>query len=147
MGKTELKGLFDMGTGTGKIITALSAAIKLLDRLNYKLVTIVVCPYTHLVEQLIKEEPDFNINFIVGYSDSKYKNYISDLERTIQDYNDGIIDYFYFITTNASFKSDKVQNALRRINQDVLFIADEVHNFGAEGLRNSLINSFKLMLV
>lgn len=47
----------------------------------------------------------------------------------------------------TSFKSDKVQNALRRINQDVLFIADEVHNFGAEGLRNSLINSFKLMLV
>lgn len=144
--KQNFKGLFDMGTGTGKTITALSAAVKLLDRLNYKLATIVVCPYTHLVEQWIEEEPNFNINFIVGYSDSKYKNYISDLERTIQDYNDGIIDYFYFITTNASFKLDKVQNALRRINRDVLFIADEVHNFGAEGLRKSLIGSFKFRI-
>lgn len=144
--KQSFKGLFDMGTGTGKTITALSASVKLLERVKYRLATIIVCPYTHLVEQWVEEETHFNINFIVGYSDSKYKNYISNLERTIQDYNDGVINYFYFITTNDSFKTEKVQNTLRKINGNVLFIADEVHNFGAEGLKKSLIDSFQFRI-
>ena len=137
------RGLFDMGTGTGKTITGLTAAVKLLERLNYRMATVIVCPYTHLVEQWVEEEENFNLKFIVGYSDSKYKNYESVLGQTIQDYNDKIIDNFFFITTNASFKLDRVQKLLRGIKGDVLFIADEVHNFGAEGLRESMIDSFK----
>ena len=137
------RGLFDMGTGTGKTITGLTAAVKLLERLNYRMATIIVCPYTHLVEQWIEEEPNFNIKFLVGYSSPKYKNYESVLGQTIQDYNDRIINNFFFITTNASFKLERVQKLLRSINGDVLFIADEVHNFGSEGLQESMINSFK----
>ena len=137
------RGLFDMGTGTGKTITGLTAAVKLLERLKYRMATVIVCPYTHLVEQWIEEEENFNIKFIVGYSDSKYKNYESILGQTIQDYNDKIIDNFFFITTNASFKLERVQRLLRGIKGDALFIADEVHNFGAQGLRESLIDSFK----
>lgn len=141
--KQNFKGLFDMGTGTGKTITALTASVKLLERLKYRLATIIVCPYTHLVEQWVEEESNFNIQFIIGYSNTKYKNYISDLARAVQDYNDGIIDYFYFITTNASYKTDKVQEIIKGIKGDVLFIADEVHNFGASGLRNALVEKFK----
>lgn len=136
-------GLFDMGTGTGKTITALTASVKLLERLNYKLATIIVCPYTHLVEQWVEEEKNFNIKFIVGYSKSKDKNYLSRLAQTVQDFNDGIQPYFYFITTNASYKLDKVQNVLNQIKGRVLFIGDEVHNFGAEGLRNALNYNYK----
>ncbi len=138
----NFRGLFDMGTGTGKTITALTASVKLLERLNYHLATIIVCPYTHLVEQWVEEETNFNIHFIVGYSDGKYKNYRSDLATAIQNFNDGIISYFYFITTNASYKTPEVQKLLSRIKGNVLFIADEVHNFGAEGLRLALNENF-----
>ncbi|MFR7881412.1 MAG: DEAD/DEAH box helicase family protein [Christensenellales bacterium] len=34
--KQNFKGLFNMGTGTGKTITALTASVKLLERLEYK---------------------------------------------------------------------------------------------------------------
>ena len=54
------RGLFDMGTGTGKTITALTASTKLLKKLNYRMATIIVCPYTHLVEQWVDEEENFN---------------------------------------------------------------------------------------
>lgn len=137
------RGLFDMGTGTGKTITALYADTILLKKLNYRMATIIVCPYTHLVEQWIDEESHFNIKFIVGYSDGKYKDYLSKLKQAIQDFNDRVIDYFFFITTNASYKTEKVQKALRSIKGNVLFIADEVHNFGADGMQSSLIESFK----
>lgn len=140
------KGIFDMGTGTGKTITAYTASVKLLERLKYKLATIVVCPYTHLVEQWVEDQKYFNINFIVGYSDGKYKNYLSQLAKAIQDYNDGIISYFYFITTNASYKTEKVQKLLSTIEGNVLFIADEVHNFGADGLQLVMNENFKYRL-
>lgn len=137
------RGLFDMGTGTGKTITALYADTILLKKLNYRMATIIVCPYTHLVEQWVDEESHFNIKFIVGYSDGKYKDYLSKLNQAIQDFNDRVIDYFFFVTTNASYKTEKVQKALSSIKGNVLFIADEVHNFGADGMQSSLIESFK----
>lgn len=144
--KQGYRGLFDMGTGTGKTITALTASTVLLKKLDYKMATIIVCPYTHLVEQWVQEEENFNIRFIVGYSDSKYKNYQTELAQAIQDYNDGIIKHFYFITTNASYKTDKVQKLINDIKSNVLFIADEVHNFGASGLRSALIDKFKFRI-
>ncbi len=139
-------GLFDMGTGTGKTITALTASVKLLERLKYKMATIIVCPYTHLVEQWVEEQSNFNINFLIGYSNKKYSNYISKLNQLVQDFNDGITNYFYFITTTSSFKLEKVQKILRQLKGNVLFIADEVHNFGAEGMRNALIDNFKFRI-
>lgn len=142
----KYRGLFDMGTGTGKTITALTASTVLLKKLNYKLATIIVCPYTHLVEQWVEESANFNINLIVGYSDKKYKNYQSDLAKIIQDFNDGIIDNFYFITTNDSYKTDKVQSILKNIKGKVLFIADEVHNFGSEGMKSAMISSFNFRI-
>lgn len=142
----KYRGLFDMGTGTGKTITALTASTVLLKKLNYKLATIIVCPYTHLVEQWVEESNNFNINLIIGYSDKKYKNYQADLAKIVQDYNDGIIEYFYFITTNDSYKTDKVQNILKNIKGKTLLIADEVQNFGSEGMQNALINSFNFRI-
>lgn len=139
----DYRGLFDMGTGTGKTVTALTASVKLLERLKYRLATIIVCPYTHLVEQWVEEQENFNIRFIVGYSNPRYKDYLSNLANTIQDYNDGICNYFFFITTNDSYKTDKVQHLLRQIKGSVLFIADEVHNVGSSGFRDALIDSFK----
>lgn len=144
--KQGYKGLFDMGTGTGKTITALTACTILLKKLKYRMATIIVCPYTHLVEQWVEEEENFNLKFIVGYSDSKYKNYESELGQAIQDYNDGIINYFFFITTNASYKTDKVQKLIKQIKGNVLFIADEVHNFGAQGLREALNDNYKFRI-
>lgn len=140
------KGLFDMGTGTGKTITALTACIVLLKKLNFRMATIIVCPYTHLVEQWVFEEKNFNIKFIVGYSDSKYKDYESKLGQAIQDYNDGIIDYFFFITTNASYKTEKIQKLLKLIKGNSLFIADEVHNFGAQCLKETLNDNFRFRI-
>lgn len=144
--KQNFVGLFDMGTGTGKTITALTASVKLLERLNYKMATIIVCPYTHLVEQWVEEQSNFNINFLVGYSDRKHKNYLSKLKQSVQDFNDGIINYFYFITTNASFKLESVQTILRKLKGNVLFIADEVHNFGSAGMRKALIDKFRFRI-
>ena len=81
----EFRGLFNMATGTGKTITALMASVKLYNSLvkrGGKLAVIIVCPYTHLVEQWAAEDT-FSIDFIVSYSDPKYKNSLNNLKMAI----------------------------------------------------------------
>lgn len=141
------RGLFDMGTGTGKTVTALTAAVKLLERMpNHRLAVIICCPQTHLVEQWAEEKDHFNINFIVGHSKSRQKNYKSLLAKAVQDFNDKISPFFFFVTTNASYKIPSVQAILNEINGPVMFICDEVHNFGSNGLRDVMNKKYQYRL-
>lgn len=141
------RGLFDMGTGTGKTVTALTAAVKLLERMpGNRLAVIICCPQTHLVEQWAQENEHFNINFIIGHSKSKQKNYKSLLAKAVQDFNDKISPFFFFVTTNASYKIPSVQNILKEINGPVMFICDEVHNFGSNGLREVMNEKYQYRL-
>lgn len=148
--KNGYKAIFNMGTGTGKTFTAFSASVKLLERIcekNGKLATIILCPQVHIVEQWVQDQKLFNINFIVGYSkNSKYKNYKQELKLAIKNINDGIIDHFYFITTNDSYSSESVQEILSELKTDVLFIGDEVHNLGAKGKKDLLNEKYKYRL-
>ena len=141
------RGIFDMATGTGKTFTAYGAMVALLERTKYHLATVIVCPYQHLVDQWIEDAERFKIsNMIVGYSDPKYKDYMTRLKQAIQNYNDGIINFFYFITTNASYKTDKVQEALKKINGNALLVADEAHNLGSVGMVDCLLPNFNFRL-
>ena len=140
-------GIFEMATGTGKTFTGYGAMVKLLEKAHYHLFTVIICPYQHLVEQWIEDAPMFNINnIIVGYSDSKYSNYLSLLNQSVQDFNDGIISFGYFITTNASFKLPSVQSVLSRIKGNALFVADEAHNLGSANFGPCLLPNFKYRL-
>lgn len=141
--KHKCRGIFDMATGTGKTYTAYGAIVKLLEKAKYKLATIIICPYQHLVEQWAEDAPKFGINnMIIGYSSSKHANYLSNLQTTVQNYNDGLIENFFFICTNASFKLDKVQNVLCRIKGRTLLVADEAHNLGAKKIQECLTDLF-----
>lgn len=137
----EYKGIFDMATGTGKTITGLLALTSLFHQKG-RLAVVIIAPYTHLVEQWIKDLKWFNIDPIVGYSDSKYSNYRKDLRKAVVNYNLGIIDFTCFITTNASFRITAVQSLITMMPKDSLIIVDEAHNFGSPRLLTSLPNNF-----
>jgi len=146
--KNKCCGIFDMATGTGKTYTAYGAIVKLLERANNKLATIIICPYQHLVEQWAEDAPKFNINqLIIGYSSQQHAHYLTKLKNAVQNYNDGLIDNLFFICTNASFMLDKVQDVLSKINNDrILLVADEAHNLGARKIQNCLTERYKYRL-
>lgn len=130
-------GIFDMATGTGKTITAIYGLTKLF-REKKRLAVIIVAPYTHLVEQWVKDLNWFNIDPIIGYSDTKYSDYRKRLRNDLEDYNLGLIDFLCFITTNASFRVKAVQDIIIGFPSESLIIVDEAHNFGSERLFVSL---------
>ncbi|MFW5794722.1 MAG: DEAD/DEAH box helicase family protein [Bacillota bacterium] len=139
------QGIFDMATGTGKTYTALGGVVSLYKNKN-KLAIIIVCPYQHLVDQWVEDIKRFNMKPIIGYSNSSQKNWKNKLKNTIFDYNLDIKNTFCFVTTNATYSSEFVQNQLNKIKKNVLLIGDEAHNLGAEEISKKLNESFEFRL-
>ena len=137
-------GIFNMATGSGKTFTAYGAICKLLEKKNYHLPVIIVCPYRHLVDQWLEDVDKFHIsNVLTGYSGGKNSSYRTKLQSMILDYNDGILPYFVFITTIQSFKLDKLQYLIDEIDGPILLVADEAHNMGSNQIRRVLDDKYK----
>lgn len=146
--KRNYRGIFDMATGTGKTYTGLGALTTLSKNIGHKLAAIIVCPYQHLVEQWVEDILKFNIDPIIGYSDSKQKDWPKRLKDAIRDQKLKVRgkEFFCFICTNATFSSDYVQTQLAKIKSDTLLMVDEAHNFGAPYLSCLLYDNYKYRL-
>lgn len=146
--KRNYIGIFDMATGTGKTYTGLGALTTLSKNIDHKLAAIIVCPYQHLVEQWVEDILKFNIDPIIGYSDSSQKDWPKRLKDAIRDQKLKVRgrEFFCFICTNATFSSDYVQTQLAKIKSDTLLMVDEAHNFGAPYLSCLLYDNYKYRL-
>lgn len=144
----DFKGIFDMATGTGKTYTGLGAAARLSKRLEDRLALIIVCPYQHLVEQWVEDIVLFGMKPIIGYSSSIQRSWKKNLESAIRDQKLKVRkrEFFCFVTTNATFSSEFVQNQLSKIRSDILLMVDEAHNFGTDNLRRLLLPNYKYRL-
>lgn len=144
----DFRGIFDMATGTGKTYTGLGAAARLSKRLEDRLALIIVCPYQHLVEQWVEDIVLFGMKPIIGYSSSIQRSWKKNLESAIRDQKLKVRkrEFFCFVTTNATFSSEFVQNQLSKIRSDILLMVDEAHNFGADNLRRLLLPNYKYRL-
>lgn len=141
-------GIFDMATGTGKTYTGLGAVARLSEAVNDKLAVIICCPYQHLVEQWVEDIVKFNIDPIVGYGDSKQKDWRDRLKSAVRDQKLHVRkrEFFCFVTTNATFSMDFVQGQIEKIRGNALLLVDEAHNFGADNLRKLMSDKFNYRL-
>lgn len=139
-------GVFDMATGSGKTYTALYALSELSIKLEDNLAVIIVVPYQHLVEQWVEDITAFNVEPIVAYSSSKYKNWEEKFKNAVNSYNFKVIKNFCIITTTSTFSLDRFQKQLSRIRRDYCLVADEAHNLGAENIIQLLPLSAKYRL-
>ena len=146
--KRDYRGIFDMATGTGKTYTGLGALTTLSKNIDHKLAAIIVCPYQHLVEQWVEDILKFNIEPIIGCSESSQKDWQKRLKDAIRDQKLKVRgkEFFCFICTNATFSSDYVQTQLAKIKSDTLLMVDEAHNFGAPYLSCLLFDNYKYRL-
>ena len=94
--------------------------------------TIIVCPYTHLVEQWIEDLEKFNINSVIAYGEYDWSNR---LKNEIRSINHGLKNFSCVITTNSTYSLDRFQKVIKKVNVSQVIIVDEVHNFGAENIR------------
>ncbi|MDD3013463.1 MAG: DEAD/DEAH box helicase family protein [Candidatus Gastranaerophilales bacterium] len=131
--KNNSTGIFEMATGTGKTITAISAIVKLLEQYekhSQPCALVIVVPYKVLLEQWIDILAKFNISAIPCY-DSK-KTWFKKLKTTIELFNKGYNKHFCLITTNTTFSDDDFQSFLSKIQKDYIFCVDEMHHMATD---------------
>lgn len=146
--KKGFHGIFDMATGTGKTYTGLGAIARLSEFLEDKLAVFIVCPYQHLVEQWKEDIVRFGMNPIVGYGAIPVKQWKIKLSDAVRNQKLKVRkrEFFCFVTTNATFAGDFVQEQIRKIKGNALLVVDEAHNFGADYLRCLLSEKFDYRL-
>jgi len=137
--KNNMKGIFEMATGTGKTYTALGCLKRLLEERD-KLATVITCPYAHLVDQWDNNLKDFELNGVKAYG--SYTQWSENVVNTILDYNNGYSSAIIILTTHDTFSSEKFRKIVSMINGEVLLIADEVHGLGAPERRRGLIENY-----
>lgn len=129
-------GIWEMATGTGKTPTALSAIVKAWKHIQpHSLLVSIVCPFKDLVEQWGREVKKFGINPILCYDSQK--NWLQDLGNSIASLGASELP-IVSISTNASFAGKAYQEIVSQVTSPIMFIADEVHNFGSRQLRDLL---------
>lgn len=129
---SDYRGIYDMATGTGKTFTALASIVELGKDVDNKLATFIVCPYIHLVGQWEEDIVKWGMNPIIAHSDAPNKKWESKLIDVYKRFRtDG--KPFICITSNATFCSEKIQQIINNITEEmnVLLVVDEAHNFGA----------------
>jgi DNA phosphorothioation system restriction enzyme len=141
------KGIFAMATGSGKTLTALTLACKVAEK-NQPLVMIVVCPFINLCRQWIREIATFGLNAMACFEGRN--RWQDELEEGYQRLSVGLMRVHAIVATNATFQSEAFQAHLRpRIASGTthhLLIADEVHNLGAERIKEALPDGIALRL-
>ena len=137
------RGLWEMATGTGKTITALSALARLREE-KKPLFVLVACPYQHLVDQWYEEAVRFGFEPILAYKSSA--NWVNQLNTALVRYNYGVRDVVCTITTQTTFIAETMQKLLSKLKRSAVLIADEVHHLGAERSRRRLTDVFNYRL-
>ena len=139
----QFQGLLSMATGTGKTLTGLYGLTTLWKEVP-KLVSIIVCPYQHLVEQWVEDVKKFNISPVICYS--KYPNWKNEVYRKVKLINFGTIDNFTIVTTNATFVTEDMQMLINMLSSPILLMVDEAHNSGTETMKRCLTEKYKYRL-
>lgn len=137
------RGIYDMATGTGKTLTALSSICELYNSYDNSFVVIILCPLQHLVEQWVEDIVDFGVKPIVCYSKYKWEE---KLKRNIRNFNLKVKKNILVITTNSTFQTEKFQKYVNHVKGKKLIVVDEAHNLGSKKMRELANERFDFRL-
>lgn len=146
--RNQYHGIVEMATGTGKTIMALGALEKLLSQ-NEKLLTVIVAPQKHLLEQwgeVIYEQLP-NRGYTICNSDNR--NWRSELDDKLFNFKNDVEHQIIILTTYSTLSSgDFIDIFQKRYENDnnYFIIADEMHNSGANKANRGLLDEFNIRL-
>lgn len=129
------KGIFKFATGSGKTKTAiyLMEQIKLIEQ---KKVFLIVVPDKTLLNQWNDEISQYTQDIVICYSENP--NWQVKLKDRIDIFSIENEGFFYIITTNDSFHTEKMRKQLRKIKDKSVLVVDECHTWGTTNTLNNL---------
>jgi len=137
--KNNGKGIFNMATGSGKTVTALSAATKLCNyaaEKKTKLTFVIVVPFKHLADQWEDEAKAFGFETVKCYD--LMKKWRPKARKMLLRLSAGEHGYAFFVTVNKTFSGTPFQRLMESLPGTLCLIADEMHNLGANTMLEAL---------
>ena len=148
------KGILVMPTGTGKTFTAFGCISALQSR-RKRLAVVIVTPYKHLTNQWIENAKSWNDGVLPNQritqrviktiENPKWKK---DLGRMVTAFNKKKFSGEYLIndctihTSYDTFADPDFIKLVRKIDGDVMLVADEAHHIGALTTRTGLDDKY-----
>ena len=133
--KKDYSGVFAMATGTGKTITSLNCLLNIYNETkSYK--AIILVPSIALLNQWEEEVKSFNFKNILKIGGGN--NWEKELATYVSNFTWNIKGDIVIISTYGSFVTNKFQKYFKKIENDLLLIADEAHNMGANNIKSKL---------
>jgi len=143
----EYKGILELATGSGKTITSIYAATRVYEaRKNKNVGTVLVIsvPYVELAKQWVSNLKLFNMAPIECW-ESRYR-WTQKVKDEVLAYKMKAIDFISIVVVNKTLISEHFSSAIKSVNsKDILFIGDECHRHGGEGINKSLPDAFYRM--
>lgn len=139
--ENDRSGIFEMATGTGKTYTGIGC-IDEVRKLNEPFLVVIVCPYSHLLQQWSKELLDWSMNSIVTNESSNWNQRLKDAIESLKRNS----KYQIIITTYAIFAKEKFRNTIETCPLPIMLIADEAHHAGAHDTQKGLLGNYKYRL-
>lgn len=144
------RGILAMATGTGKTFTSLNCLKKILK--DEEVLTIIACPYNHLVEQWKDEVVKMDLGKTHEFYgvNSKWGSDFDILNRKLNN-NVKFEKPQIILTNHQTFHTpdfiSKIKNLKEKnFKRNLLLIVDEVHHVGSEGFSEGLLQEYDYRL-
>ena len=141
------RGVLSMATGSGKTVTALAAAARLVNfalQKPSKIIVLVIVPYQHLADQWASEARDFGFDPIVCFGG--VKRWLQSAQRRMTELAAIETGQELFVAVNNTFAGEAFQTLIRGKDRNILLIADEMHHLGAFEYRRLLPEEVRFRL-
>lgn len=136
--KNGRKGIFEMATGTGKTITAISAAVNVYKKEN-RLALIVLVPYIHLVDQWVEDLVKFGFQPILCYE--SVNNWKLPASTKVREFNAKLSKHICLVSTHQTSSMSAFIKTIQRLHKPFLLIGDEIHELGSPNYRKALVEN------
>lgn len=133
------QGIWELATGTGKTFTAISATMRLYERLRSEgisLNVVVICPYINLVDQWGEAFRKIGWNPVMAYESRD--SWTTSLHERQSWLALAPGSRSLTIATQTTFNLPEFQRQLKNFSGETLVIGDEVHNLGNARSFNNL---------
>lgn len=135
-------GLLEMATGSGKTTTSFIAINEVFSA-EQKCIVVILCPFTHLVDQWNENIEQFGISPLLCYGNKN--EWLPEFEEAINNYQVLKQIQKVFIFTNVSFLNQYVQERIKEVEIKFIII-DEAHYAGSAQLSEVLTSEYKYRL-
>ena len=134
---SDFNGILDHATGSGKTVTAIYGATKLLERTN-RLFLVIAVPYQNLADQWILELKKFGWSAVPCYRSRNI--WEKRLRDSINRFTSQTVNFASCVVVNRTLQSESFLSMLNQLDPaNLMFIGDECHHYGSINL-GSIIN-------